>query len=184
MLTNREKEEKIKNLRSKSSGYNISNLYDLASQLSSYINELDSLSLKNKYIKFNNATLNFENKNETIYNIPDSIVSNTNILLSSSNNGTIINIKEQKTITMNSPSGKITLLNGNSFPGEYTKFTLENSFIKDYNNILLTINKFEPNNSIPVCICESITSGSCNICIYNAGTSDLTTTYDIVFLVI
>ena len=183
MLTKEEKLKNEKNLRSKSSGYNITNLYDLASQLSLYINELNSLTLKNKYIKFNNATLNFENKNEVFYNIQDPLSLNSNILLSSYTNRTI-DIKEQKNITINSPSGKITVLNGNSFPGEYTKFTLENSFIKDYNNILLTINKFDPNNSIPVCICESITSGSCNICIYNAGTSDLTTTYDIVFLII
>src|ERR1700690_319793 len=123
MLTKEEKLKNEKNLRSKSSGYNISNLYDLSLQLSSYINELDSLTLKKKYIKFNNATLNFENKNETIYNIQDSITSNANILLSSSNNGTIDN-KEQKNITLNGPSGKITILNRNSFPGEYTKFTL------------------------------------------------------------
>lgn len=178
-----------KHLRSKTSGCNISNLYDLSVSLSPYITDLNlnSFHLKNGTIKFYNDSviLNINKNNETstkTYTIPDPITSDSNVLLSSPSYSTI-NIKEQKKINIDSPSGKIIVSNGDCLPGHNIKFTLDNSFIKNYNNILLTINKFN-SDSIPVCIVEDIFAGSCNICVYNAGINNLPSIYNIVFLVI
>src|SRR5579872_819121 len=165
-----EKKEYERKIRLKTTGYDISNLYDLSNSLSPYIKVLNSLSIKDNTINF------YSNKNEGIilnnnnkkYNIPDSIVDNSNILLSS-NEIVIIDIKQNISCSLDSPSGKITILNGNCSSGQYIKFTLNNKFIKSNNNVLLTINKFDISTSIPVCIVENVSNEMCTICIYNSG---------------
>lgn len=174
-----------KKMRLKSSGYDMSNLYDLSKSLIPYITELNSLKVNDNVINFSfegNKEIIFNNNGKK-YTIPNSL-NNSNILISS-NKTLTIDLKNSSECLLNSPSGKITIINGNCFSGQYIKFKLNNSFIKNDNNVLLTINNFDISNvSIPVCLVENIENGNCIMCVYNSGINDLPNSYDIVFLII
>jgi len=170
--------EQEKHLRSKTSGVNISNLYDLGKSLAPYIitNETINFS-KNKILKMNSSN------NETTYTIPNTEVKEANIVIIS-NSSVICDLINNSNITLNNPSGKIIIENGNlCYPGKYDRLQLKNSYINSESSILLTINEFD-SISIPVLVIEKIETGNCFIRIYNSGTEDLPSNYTIAFLVL
>jgi hypothetical protein len=168
-----EKQEKL--LRLKTHNVNISNLYELGKSLSPYITNL----------KLNNNTINSDQfQFHTKYNIPFTESKNVNIVLSSpSNIENKLDYNKNVEIKINTPSGKITIENGICYSGNFIRFKLINNFIKENNNILLTINNFD-STTIPVLVVEKIELGYCIIRIYNSGTEDLPNLYDIAFLII
>lgn len=167
-----------KHLRSKTSGVNISNLYELGKSLSPYI--ITPLNFHS------NVSLNTDqptnNDQKFSYTIPATETKNTNIVVSSNLNYTFDH-SHPEDIVLNGPSGKISVINSEyNFPGSSEIFDLKNSFIKTNSNILLTISKFD-STAIPVAIIQNIESGYCVIKVYNAGTDTFPNTYDINFLI-
>lgn len=167
-----------KHLRSKTSGVNISNLYELGKSLSPYIN------VPLNFHK--NISLNTErpiDDQKYSYTIPSTETKNSNIVISSDLKSTFDHTHPED-IILNGPSGKISIINSEyNFPGSSEIFDLKNSFIKENSIIFLTISKFDSTTAIPIAAIQQIEKGSCVIRVYNAGTDTFPNTYDINFLI-
>jgi hypothetical protein len=168
-----------KQLRSKTSGVNISNLYELGKSLSPYINT--PLNFHKNVSLITDQPIS--NDQQYSYTLPSTEIKNTNIVVSCDLKSTFDHTHPED-IVLNGPSGKLSIINSEyNFPGSYETFTLLNSFIKSNSNILLTIGEFE-STAIPIATIQKMERGKCIIRVYNAGTDTFPNTYDINFLVV